>query len=282
MAVGKAASAAKRKRVAATLVKGCAAAIDQLRPAGAGVIFLIYHRVGGTSGSEIDLPVALFEEQMRLLAEKTTPVTVHAALEFLAAPAPTSGPAPVVVTFDDGTADFADVALPILQVHGVPVTLYLATAFIDESRPFAADGRPLSWAALGDAMASGLVTVGSHTHTHALLDRLPEREAAADLDRSIHLIGDHLGVTPEHFAYPKAVIPSADVEREVMSRFRSAALAGTRSNPYGATNPYRIARSPIQVGDGMRWFNHKLAGGMAFEDFLRQALNRRRYSDATQ
>ena len=54
-------------------------------------------------------------------------------------------------------------------------------------------------------------------------------------------------------------------------RFRSAALAGTRVNPFGKTDPYRLARSPIQVSDGMQFFERKLAGGMAFEDSLRRA-----------
>ena len=62
------------------------------------------------------------------------------------------------------------------------------------------------------------------------------------------------------------------------SRFRSAALAGTRPNPYGDTDPWRLARSPIQLSDGMRWFERKIDGGMAFEDDIRRVANRRRYA----
>lgn len=263
-------------------IKGFAAAFDRISPPHPGVVFLIYHRVGRTSLSEVDLPSALFDEQMAVLAERARPVTIDAALELLAGPAQDDRRPPVVVTFDDGTVDFGEVALPILRAHRVPAVLYLATAFIEEARPFPADGQPLSWAAAADAVASGLVTIGSHTHTHSLLDRLPQDEAVVDLDRSLQLIGDRLGVVAEHFAYPKAVAPSATVEREVMRRFRSAALAGTRPNPYGATNPYRLARSPIQVGDGMRWFTRKLGGGMGLEDRVRQVINGRRYAGATQ
>jgi len=271
-----------RTRVARQFVKRSAAVFDYLSPPCPGVVFLIYHRVGGASRTEIDLPAALFDEQMAMLTEQAMPVTIDVALTLLAGPAPASGPTPVVVTFDDGTSDFTEMALPILQAHGVPATLYLATEFIDESRPFPADGRPLSWAAAADALTTGLVTIGSHTHTHSLLDRLPVHDAVADLERSVSLIHERLGVEAAHFAYPKAVVGSAGVEREIKRRFRSAALAGTRPNPYGSTDPYRVARSPIQVGDGMRWFNHKRAGGMALEDRFRKALNRRRYADATQ
>jgi len=88
-------------------------------------------------------------------------------------------------------------------------------------------------------------------------------------------------VRAEHFAYPKAVMGSPAADAAIRARFRSAAVAGTRVNEYGRTDPYRLARSPIQVSDGTRWFRQKVAGGMAFEDSLRRVLNRRRYQSAT-
>ncbi len=187
----------------------------------------------------------------------------------------------VAVTFDDGTADFADEAVPVLVEHRVPATLYVATDFVERGVPFPDDGVPVSWAALRDAVATGFVDLGSHTHGHALLDRLPEDAVAGELDRSVELIGDRVGVRAEHFAYPKAVMGSAAADAAVRARFASAAVAGTHANRYGATDPYRLARSPIQVSDGMRWFRRKVAGGLAFEDTLRRVANRRRYSGAT-
>jgi peptidoglycan/xylan/chitin deacetylase (PgdA/CDA1 family) len=123
--------------------------------------------------------------------------------------------------------------------------------------------------------------VGSHTHGHRLLDRLPPRQVDDELDHSIALIGEHLGTPPLDFAYPKAVAGSAAADRAVRRRFRSAALGGSRPNPFGTTDPYRLARSPIQRSDGMRWFRRKLAGGMAAEDGLRRVVNRWRYAGAT-
>ena len=130
-------------------------------------------------------------------------------------------------------------------------------------------------------MSTGLVGVGSHTHTHALLDRLPVGQIEGELDRSIDLIGERLGVPARHFAYPKAVMGSPAAHAAVRARFDSAAVAGTHGNRYGATDPYRLARSPIQVSDGMRWFRRKVAGGLGLEDTLRRALNRRRYAAST-
>src|SRR5438552_19112704 len=107
---------------------------------------------------------------MALLRESADVVPLGDALERLTANELTSTPTKpsIVVTFDDGTADLADVAMPILVRHGIPVTLYVATAFIEEGKLFPDNGLPLSWSALADVHATGLVNVGSHTHHHRL------------------------------------------------------------------------------------------------------------------
>ena len=267
------------------MVKGAAVAADTVRRPPSGVVVLIYHRVGAASGLELDLPVDVFAAQAEVLAASGRVVSLGEALAWLDRPDDGrdtgAGADPVVVTFDDGTADFVDHALPILERHRLPVTLYAATAFIDEGRPFPGDGVPLSWRGLADACATGLVDVGSHTHGHTLLDRLPADQVGDELDRSIELIGEHLGRPPLDFAYPKAVAGSAAADHAVRRSFRSAALGGSRPNPVGATDPYRLARSPIQRSDGMRWFGHKLEGGMAAEEQLRGLVNRWRYAGAT-
>jgi peptidoglycan/xylan/chitin deacetylase (PgdA/CDA1 family) len=266
------------------VVKGAAAAVDIVRPRRRGVVVLLYHRVGAGTASEVDLPLDLFEAQVEALAKSGRVRPLDACLHALATPAPEGGGIdadPVALTFDDGTADFVDVVVPILERLRLPVTLYVATSFVDEGRPFPGDGMPASWDGLRDAVSTGLVTMGSHTHSHALLDRLPANAIAGELDRSVELIATHLGVAPEHFAYPKAVGGSAPADAAVRARFRSAALAGTRPNPYARTDPYRLARSPIQRTDGMSWFRRKVDGGMALEDRLRTLANRRRYAGAT-
>jgi peptidoglycan/xylan/chitin deacetylase (PgdA/CDA1 family) len=263
-------------------VKAASAAVDIVRRPPRGLVALIYHRVGDASGRELELPLEVFDAQMAELAASGRATTLDRALEAVAGPEPADASAdPVVVTFDDGTVDFAEQAVPVLERHGIPALLYVATDFIERGEPFPHDGRPVSWSALGDAVATGLVEIGSHTHRHLLLDRTAPAVAAADLDRSVDLIGERLGRRPAHFAYPKAVLAAPAVEALVRERFRSAALAGTRPNRYGRSDPFRIARSPIQRRDGMVWFRRKLAGGLGLEDALRDTANRRRYAGRT-
>lgn len=124
------------------------------------------------------------------------------------------------------------------------------------------------------------MTIGSHTHRHLLLDRLPTQEIDDELDRSIELIRDHLDIDPRHFAYPKAVAGSPTADAAVRRRFRTAVLAGTRANP-PLTDLHRLRRSPVQASDSARWFRRKAVGGMHLEDDLRQLANRVRYRGAT-
>jgi peptidoglycan/xylan/chitin deacetylase (PgdA/CDA1 family) len=268
-----------------------ASAVDAVSGSPQGVVVLAFHQVGAPKASEVNLPTKLFEDQIATVHQQADVVSLDAAIDELAAAdrppdrgalRTPPGRVRVVITFDDGTADFVETAMPVLVKYGLPVTLYLATDFVESSRSFWDDGTMLSWAALRDALATDLLTVGSHTHSHALLDRLGPREAADELDRSVDLIGERLGVPADHFAYPKALAPvSAFVEREVRTRFRSAAVAGGRMNRWGATDPWRLGRSPVQVSDGTTWFDRKLRGGLWFEGAVRAQLDRRRYDQAT-
>jgi peptidoglycan/xylan/chitin deacetylase (PgdA/CDA1 family) len=264
------------RSVAMRSLRHIAALKDKAVPPKPGIAILIYHRVGARTPVSVDLPRAQFADQMARVAPRA--VTLDDALDVLVDPAPASeGPLPVVVTFDDGTQDVLEEALPICVEHQVPLLLYVATRFIDEQVAFPEDGRPTSWSALADGLTTGFLHLGSHTHTHALLDRLDPALVDDELDRSIGLLRDKLGVDPVHFAYPKALPASPANDAAVRRRFRSAALAGTRLNRPGRTDPWALARSPIQVRDAGRWFDAKLAGGLGLEDDLRRAVNRFRY-----
>lgn len=262
-------------------IKAASIGWDLLDRPAPGIVVLIYHRVGHGSGGQMDLDEATFERQLGWLRSNFRVISLDDAAEELLGGVPVRRVAPgVVVTFDDGTTDWLDVVLPALEHHDVPATFYVATDFVDRGVTFPGDGRPLSWSGLVEMASSPLVTIGSHTHRHVLLDRLAATEVAAELDRSVELLEDRLGTKVRHFAYPKAVAGSPEAEREVRARFSTAVLAGSRANGE-ATDLHRIRRTPVQRADGFRSFRHKAAGGMRLEDDIRKVLNRVRYRGAT-
>ena len=65
---------------------------------------------------------------MRWLASTGRAVALGELLAARAEGRPTA-PGAVHVTFDDAYGDFRDLAWPILRRHGVPVTLFVPTAF---------------------------------------------------------------------------------------------------------------------------------------------------------
>jgi hypothetical protein len=97
----------------------------------------------------------------------------------------------------------------------------------------------------------------------------------------VGLLADRVGVAARHFAYPKALPGSPAADAEVRRRFTTAAMAGTHLNRWTGTDLHQLARTPIQVTDGMRWFARKADGGLRLEDQLRRRVNRSRYAEAT-
>ena len=171
-------------RVARRAVKAASAAADRWRPAASGVVVLLYHRVGGGSALEIDLDAARFDEQIAMVAASGRALALGDALERLAAPK-ADAESSIVVTFDDGTADFADVALPILVRHQVPATLYVATDFVEggTSSP-RAGGRSRGRALRRRAQAGSSTSDRTPTRTASSTGSRPPRPPTSSTGRS--------------------------------------------------------------------------------------------------
>ena len=258
----------------ASLAKAAARRVDRLVPASPGVTVLIFHRVGGGSDSAVDLPTSAFEAHLEHLVQHHRVLTLDHAVDALASGRDERG---VVITFDDGTADFVDHALPLLQRFDVPATLYLATSFVESGTAFPWGAPPVSWSGLADAVSTGLVTVGSHTHAHRLMRGVSSEVATHEVRRSVDLIGERLGVAAQHFAYPKAVPGSRAAEQVVRTHFRSAALAGNGANRAGRVDLHRLRRVPVQRSDDAAMFAVQAAGGLRVEGAARALATRVRY-----
>ncbi len=216
------------------------------------LVILLYHRVG-PSGEEIEMPAATFERQLSALAEREEVRSLDEALEG-------SSGGGVVVTFDDGYRDFSEQVLPMLVRYRVPALLYLATGLVaNGSSSIVPNDRALTWSQLREAVESGLVTVGAHTHNHVDLSRATEAEADEEMRRSKELVEDRLGVACRHFAYPWAV-GSAAADRAARRNFETAALGAWRTNRRDGIDRYRLGRVPILKSDGLFFFRAKCRG----------------------
>ena len=215
-----------------------------------GIYYLIYHRVSGDLKLELDLPRPLFRRQLEFLAQSGQVISYGAALAALQ----TGQPLPhnqFVLTFDDGYEDFYTGVLPLLRRLELPAILFVTTGFVESGTPLPLlrhnqpQVRPVTWPMLAEMAASGLVTIGAHTHTHPVLPGQAELRVREELSKPLELFQDRLGVTVSHFAYPKAVWDHT-VESLVKEYYHSAVVCQeTKARP-GHVNPYRIPRIPIR------------------------------------
>lgn len=242
-------------------------------PLGAGsrrregdVVILCYHRVG-VGRREIDIPRPRFATQLESVVAAGDVVSLDAALA--------SARGGVVLSFDDGFRDFYDVVLPLLVDAAVPAVIYLATGFVETGDPRSGVGpeAALTWEMLGEAVSTGLVTVGSHTHSHIDLSRATERAAEDEMYRSKELIEDRLGRPCNHFAFPWGkTSPAAD--RAGRRHFRTAALDAWRTNRAERVEPHRLGRTPVFRSDSGLFFRAKTRGQLDGERLAYRALRR--------
>ncbi len=180
----------------------------------------------------------------------------------------------VALTFDDGYRDTYTTAFPILLERGLPFTLYLATESIETGISLGPPERaePLTWDQIGTMHESGLVTIGAHTHRHSDLRQLSTEALEEELGISDDLIEQRLGLRPAHFAYPWGFwSPTAD--GPVSERYSSAAVAGS-GRATKELQPHRLARYPVQLSDGFRFFRGRLRGGFRLEEVIRRRVKR--------
>lgn len=231
--------------------------------AASGATLLIYHRVGGDTSDELDLPVEHLAAQLdMLMAGHHDVLPLDAALDRL--DVGDSSPS-VVLTFDDGFADMHRYAFPELAARNLPFTVYLAAGFVggmlrwagSEAASQGADA--LQWRQLAEMRDSGLCTVANHTWDHAG----PQDVDAAQLDRCSDEIESRLGRRPAHFAWPWGV-PVPALLPAVRERFRSAATGDLGRNLPGGDR-HALRRVPVRSSDPLPFFRAKLTGNLGPE-----------------
>lgn len=167
---------------------------------------LVYHSVC-TDPPEWIAPYAVcpetFSAHLDVVMESgRQPLTVSQYVDGLRG-ATSLPPTAVLITFDDGFADFADNALPALADRKLPSTLYVTTGALADRRQESVlpRARMLRSTDLTGLEAGG-VEIGAHSHTHRQMDVLPISEVKRELSLSGMLLTEMLGHNVRSFAYP--------------------------------------------------------------------------------
>jgi peptidoglycan/xylan/chitin deacetylase (PgdA/CDA1 family) len=225
---------------------------------------LLYHGVGDEASPEVDrftVSPRVFEQHMRHLAgEGYRSLTVSEFLPVLAGGGDGLPPRPVLITFDDGFRNFLTEALPIMERYRLSSTLYATTGFLGDDRPGtnASGDEMLSWSELAEVSRRG-VEVGGHTHSHPMLDTLPQHAACLEISRCKDLIEQRLQEPIRSFAYPHGY-SSVRVRRSVREAGYSSACAVKNALSHTGDDPFAIARLMIEKRHTMADLTGMLSG----------------------
>ena len=245
------------------------------------VPILLYHSVSETPSPamrDFTVSPARFARQLDAIA--ATGATVLTVSQYVAALDAGTLPARVVIiTFDDGFADFYDHALPALGERALPCTLYVTTGFLEGRPGLRVSGRPLDrmlqWRQLRELRAVG-IELGAHSHSHFYLDTL-SRDVARD---EIVSCKTFLELEVQHpvssFAYPNGHL-SSSVKRLVIEAGYDSACGVRNALSSERDDRFRLARLTVRSSTDDDTFLAWLDGRGASVAPRRELLKTRAY-----
>lgn len=170
---------------------------------------------------------------------------------------------PVIITFDDGFADFHANALPILRQYHFPATLYITTGYIGQTSQWLHNegegNRPmLTWSQVAD-LRQQQIECGAHTQSHPQLDTLSPEQAHCEILRSKQVLEQQLGCAVESFAYPYGLY-SARVREMVQEAGFSSACGVKHAISSVADDRFALARIMVTADTDLPTFERLLTG----------------------
>ncbi len=169
---------------------------------------LMYHRVAA-GGSERTrrwrVDPGQFEQQLAFLREAgyySVSFEQWRSAASMRQPLPGK---PIMLTFDDGYADFVEHVPALLRRYGFRATVFVVSELVGQSNVWDAaldESLPLmDWQTIERLPAEG-IDFGSHSARHRPLVELDPGELASDLARSRRLLEEHLGHPVTTLCYP--------------------------------------------------------------------------------
>lgn len=226
-------------------------------------VVLLYHRVcadGDWRPSQFVVAASVFRAQMEFLARG--PHQACRLSDVLAGRGPARASAtPVVITFDDGYADFRTHAAPILRALGLPAAVFPVLGSGHGSASWSASPAlhaPLLTAAELRALEGDGIEFGSHTLTHPRLTACGDRELERELAGSREALSAAVARPLPAIAYPFGA-----VDERVKRAARRA----------GYTAGLAVATGPLAVHADLLEIRRQCVVNSAREGYLRLKLS---------
>lgn len=210
------------------------------------IIVLFYHRVADDYPNDWTMTRAEFKQQIEWFQDQFEIVDLQECQRRIASG---SNAVPTLsITFDDGYAENAEFALPLLIERRIPVTYFVTTEHTTRQKPFPHDvelGRPLPVNTLASLLAMDMagVEIGGHTRSHVDLGSITDPvELADEVITASREMGNLIGRPIRYFAFPFG--QRANLNRDAFAMLKAAGFLGVCS-AYGGWN--EVGEDPFHL-----------------------------------
>jgi len=198
---------------------------------------LMYHNiVEKTTDDAPDwVSTDLFRQQMNYILKKGfTPILPQALLTPEKIPKK-----PILITFDDGYEGVYTQAFPILKEFKINATVFLITSCLDNQlhrykNEWSNGDRPLTYhlsiEMVKEMLATNIITVGCHSHSHKYFKGIPTSEIENEIITSQKLIKDKLNIINTIFSYPGGYIGEKGNTYEILKNNDIQLAFGAQTN----------------------------------------------------
>ena len=240
----------------------------------------MYHRVNDGIRKELSVSIKNFEWQIHYLKQKKyLVISMDTLIEKIKTKS--LNDKCVVLTFDDGYADYYDNAYPILKKYGFPSINYLVSGYIESNNVFWWDqdigkSQLMNWKQIHNLNQSDIVEFGAHTVTHPDLDKADQALAYKEVSGCKEILERKLNKKIKHFCYPRGRYNyiSYNLVRELYETgvliFNGIPVTTELKN----INFSMLKRVPVQHSDGRLLFIARLKGWLVLEDVIRKIMTK--------
>jgi len=232
------------------------------------VSILMYHSISNARTSNIHpyfetvTSIKVFRQQLQFLKDHYTVIDLNSIRKLNFSE---KNKKYVVITFDDGYADFYDNAFPLLEQFGFDATVFLPTAYINGDKRKTETFDYLNWDDI-IYLSNKNIKFGSHTVSHQRLEFMSPANITNELKTSKTIIEQKTNKKVNSFSYPYA-FPSANMKfinflKKLLKKSMYENCVTTMIGTVQLNDDrYFLKRIPVNDFDDIKFFKAKLENG---------------------
>lgn len=195
-----------------------------------------------------DLDINSFSDHLYFINEKR--FKVYSTSELIHG-IPNQG---LVITFDDGFRNNFEIAAPLLFELNMPFSIFVVTNFVSESKK-----GYVNEVMLKEFAEHPLVTIGSHSCSHARLINCSLQDVKSEISDSKHYLEDLLGKEINAFSYPHGLF-NETIRQEVINAGYKLSFTSHYDINLVNKDKYTLNTTELWNTDNLSNFKKKIKG----------------------